>query len=246
MLIRLVVLRVSTRIFVFMKYGSMHYTFGFSFVVITFTWLKDVIRESDLEINHGYLRNSFFKIGIILFIRSEAIFSVSLPWRHSDFATVVDFELGVWPPKGLSRISPSRVPLSNTLILLSSGVFITWRHFRVLSNNWFMRLVSLIITLPLGVYLLTTQYEEHGEASYSFIIRGYGRIFFLATGSHGFHVTPGCMIIFVRCVRILLAKSDGVRHYNFEFSAWYWHFVDVVWSSLYTFIYRRGYPCGGS
>ena len=45
---------------------------------------------------------------------------------YFDFVLVVDIELGrTWPPKGIQRINPFRVPLLNTLILLSSGVLIT-------------------------------------------------------------------------------------------------------------------------
>lgn len=83
------------------------------------------MRERDVETNHGYLSNMFFKCGIILFIRSEIISLVPPPWCYLDFVLVVDCELGLWPPKGILRISPFRVPSLNTLILLSSGVFIT-------------------------------------------------------------------------------------------------------------------------
>lgn len=72
------------------------------------------------------------------------------------------------------------------------------------------------------------QYQEYIDARYTFIRRGYGRIFFLATGFHGFHVILGCVLILARLYRIALVYCDAFAHYNFEFSAWYWHFVDVV------------------
>lgn len=211
-------------------------------VLVILNWFKDVRRERDLLIEHSYLNHIFFKTGIILFITSEVIFFVSFFWCYFDFVLVVDFELGgVWPPKGIQRINPFRIPLLNTIILLSSGVLITWSHFAILNNDWFISVVSLLSTLILGVYFLCVQYEEYIDATYTFIRRGYGRIFFLATGFHGFHVLLGCILIMGRLIRMLFLLCDSFSHYNFEFSAWYWHSVDVVWLFLFIFIYWWGF-----
>lgn len=211
-------------------------------VLVILRWFKDVRRERDLFIEHRFLNNIFFKTGIILFITSEIIFFVSFFWCYFDFVLVVDFELGrVWPPKGIQSINPFRIPLLNTLILLSSGVLITWTHFSILNNDWFYAVITLLFTLILGVYFLCIQFEEYIDATYTFIRRGYGRIFFLATGFHGFHVILGCALLRARLYRLLILRADALRHYNFEFSAWYWHFVDVVWLFLFVFIYWWGF-----
>jgi cytochrome c oxidase subunit 3 len=210
--------------------------------LVILSWFKDVSRERDLLIEHRFLNNIFFKTGIILFITSEVIFFVSFFWCYFDFVLVVDIELGsTWPPKGIQSINPFRVPLLNTLILLSSGVLVTWRHFSILYNDWFYAVVTLLTTIVLGVYFLCIQYQEYIDATYTFIRRGYGRIFFLATGFHGFHVILGCILLSGRLCRILTLVCDSLSHYNFEFSAWYWHFVDVVWLFLFIFIYWWGY-----
>ena len=80
-------------------------------------------------------------------------------------------------------------------------------------------MVTLLATLILGIYFLFVQYQEYLDATYTFISRGYGRIFFLATGFHGFHVRLGCILIFARLYRLLMLSCDALRHYNFEFSA---------------------------
>ena len=71
----------------------------------------------------------------------------------------------------------------------------------------------------LGVYFLFIQYQEYLDATYTFMSRGYGRIFFLATGFHGFHVILGCVLLLGRLVRIITSVTDAISHYNFEFSA---------------------------
>jgi len=79
--------------------------------------------------------------------------------------------------------------------------------------------VTLLATLILGVYFLYIQFEEYLDATYTFIRRGYGRIFFLATGFHGFHVLLGCFLIIGRLIRMISLVCDSFSHYNFEFSA---------------------------
>lgn len=71
----------------------------------------------------------------------------------------------------------------------------------------------------LGIYFLFIQFQEYMDATYTFIRRGYGRIFFLATGFHGFHVLLGCVLITARLIRIIILNCDALSHYNFEFSA---------------------------
>lgn len=239
-LIRRAVLIRFIRLYVSIKVGFNILLLISSLIILN--WFKDVSRERDLSIEHRFLNNIFFKTGMLLFISSEVIFFVSFFWCYFDFVLVVDFELGgVWPPKGIERINPFRIPLLNTIILLSSGVLITWSHFSILQNNWYVRVVRLIATLVLGLYFLVVQYNEYIDATFTFMRRGYGRIFFLATGFHGFHVILGCMLILGRVVRLVLLSADALSHYNFEFAAWYWHFVDVVWLFLFVCIYWWGY-----
>lgn len=248
-LLRLSIWPILIRISVCLAFISIYISMKIGFnililvvVLVMLSWFKDVRRERDFLVEHSSLNNIFFKTGMILFITSEIIFLVSFFWCYFDFVLVVDVELGrVWPPVGIERINPFSIPLLNTLILLSSGVLITWSHFSILINEWFYRVVTLATTLVLGLYFLFIQFQEYVDATYTFINRGYGRIFFLATGFHGFHVLLGCMLIRVSLYRLIILSCDAFYHYNFEFSAWYWHFVDVVWLFLFIFIYWWGF-----
>ena len=79
--------------------------------------------------------------------------------------------------------------------------------------------MTLFATLVLGIYFLCIQYQEYIDATYTFMRRGYGRIFFLATGFHGFHVILGCILITGSLCRMITLSCDSFSHYNFEFSA---------------------------
>ena len=61
--------------------------------------------------------------------------------------------------------------------------------------------------------------------------------FYMATGFHGAHVIIGTFFLIVCYLRGLTGHFSAKKHLGFEFAAWYWHFVDVIWLFLFTFVY---------
>ena len=61
--------------------------------------------------------------------------------------------------------------------------------------------------------------------------------FFIATGFHGLHVLIGSIFLLISLYRILNIHFSNIHNINSELAIWYWHFVDVIWLFLYTFIY---------
>ena len=62
----------------------------------------------------------------------------------------------------------------------------------------------------------------------------------MATGFHGAHVLIGTIFLIVCLVRAYAGHFTPTQHLGFEFAAWYWHFVDVVWLFLFACIYVWG------
>jgi cytochrome c oxidase subunit 3 len=157
----------------------------------TFLWWKDFSRESIVGY-HTHKLESSLRVGMLLFILSEIFFFISFFWAFYDASLSPTSELGlVWPPKGITPLSVYSVPLLNTLILLTSGVTVTWCHHAIINNYFTKSVVSLFLTVSLGVYFLIIQYVEYAEAAFSLADGVYGSTFFLATGFHGMHVLVG-------------------------------------------------------
>lgn len=209
-------------------------------VLIAFLWWKDVIRES-LAGYHTHKLEVRLRVGILLFILSEVFFFISFFWAFYDASLAPTAELGLtWPPKGIIPLSVYSVPLLNTVILLTSGITVTWAHHSIMNNFFNKSVVRLAVTVGLGAYFIAMQYAEYIEASFAIADGVYGSTFFIATGFHGFHVTVGALFLSYVLVALLRGQLLYNHHFSFEAAAWYWHFVDVVWLILFISIYWWG------
>lgn len=208
---------------------------------ISIIWWRDVVRERTFQGLHSRMVLRGLIFGIILFIIREVFFFISFFWAffHSRLSPTV--EIGhLWPPSGIFSFNPFQIPLLNTIILLSSGVSVTWSHQLLLYNNWNKAKNAIIITWLLGFYFLILQGFEYYIASFNISDSIYGSTFFIATGFHGFHVIVGTLFLFIIWIRIIKYHFTSSHHFGFEAAAWYWHFVDVVWLFLFSVIYWWG------
>ena len=65
----------------------------------------------------------------------------------------------------------------------------------------------------------------------------FGTSFFLVTGFHGLHVTGG-VIYLLSMIRYVAHRPEPAASYNaVEITGLYWHFVDLVWIMVFTFMY---------
>lgn len=65
----------------------------------------------------------------------------------------------------------------------------------------------------------------------------FGTTFFVLTGFHGMHVTGGVIYLFCLLIRSLFGKYSAAHSHPIEIAGLYWHFVDLVWILIFTFVY---------
>jgi len=227
------------------------YLLGAGVIIILYvmaSWWTDVVKEANggdhtrvVQLSHRY--------GMILFIASEVMFFVAWFWAFFDASLFsgeaiqyarVEFTGGVWPPKGTEVLDPWHLPLFNTLVLLTSGTTVTWAHHALLQNDRNGLKKGLLLTVLLGMLFTSVQAFEYMHAPFAFKNTIYGSTFFMATGFHGFHVIIGTIFLIVCLGRAMAGQFTPKQHIGFEFAAWYWHFVDVVWLFLFSCIYVWG------
>nr|UUG47477.1 cytochrome c oxidase subunit III [Ips hauseri]UUG47490.1 cytochrome c oxidase subunit III [Ips hauseri]UUG47503.1 cytochrome c oxidase subunit III [Ips hauseri] len=209
--------------------------------ISSFQWWRDIIREGTFQGHHTLKVVHGLRWGMILFITSEIFFFIAFFWAFFHSSLAPSIELGMnWPPKGISPFNPLEIPLLNTLILLTSGLTITWAHHSLMENNSKQAIQSLTLTVALGFYFSILQAYEYVEAPFSIADSVYGSTFFMTTGLHGLHVLVGSTFLFICLLRMIKNHFSFTHHFGFEAAAWYWHFVDVVWLFLYISIYWWG------
>jgi cytochrome c oxidase subunit 3 len=247
-------------------FGKLAMLVGFALLlVMLFGWFGSVIRESVGGLYNRQVGNSF-RMGMMWFIFSEVMFFAaffgalfyahwfSIPWLGGAGDGLATNQYlwpqyeAVWPTNGPANIGGSfetipawGLPLINTLLLLTSGITLTIAHHALIANQRRKVLTWLGATVALGVVFLFIQgYEYHHAYTELGLTLGsgiYGSTFFMLTGFHGLHVTLGAImlaVIWFRCARGHFTPDD---HFGFEATAWYWHFVDVVWLGLFLFVY---------
>jgi cytochrome c oxidase subunit 3 len=237
---------------------------GMGILVLTsmFWWL-DVIKESR-QGDHTPVVDIGLRYGMILFIASEVMFFVAWFWAFFELAIFHENRSGWyvptwdastaaawanWPPPHVETFDPFHLPLLNTLILLLSGTTVTWAHHALQQGDRGGARLGLLLTVLLGAVFTYVQFGiEYPEAGFAFGNQGdvtnatvYGSSFFMATGFHGAHVIIGTIFLAVCLLRLMMGQFTPQKHFGLEAAAWYWHFVDVVWLFLFTFVYVLPY-----
>ena len=229
--------------------GPLVLALGVAGVLFTMAgWWRDVIIEGQSGYHNPVVRHGL-TIGMILFIASEVMFFVAWFWAFfasslgSDDPQIygrLDFTGGLWPPKGTEVLDPLRLPLMNTFVLVTSSFAVNVAHDDLREGNRQGFKNFLLVGILLGALFVITQAYEYIHAPFPFKNSIYGATFFMATGFHGAHVIIGVVFLTVCLVRAWAGQMTPRHHLGFQFAAWYWHFVDVVWIFLFSCIYLWG------
>lgn len=204
-------------------------------------WFRDIISEGTYLGNHTSAVQRGLNMGIGLFIVSEGLFFLAIFWAFYHSALSPAIELGTnWPPLGIESINAFELPLLNTVILLSSGVTITYAHHCLIQGNRVGALYGSVLTIILAIIFTACQGIEYLMSSFTISDGSYGTCFYFGTGFHGLHVMIGTAFLAVGFWRLLAYHLTDNHHLGFEGGILYWHFVDIVWLFLFVSVYYWG------
>ena len=178
---------------------------------------------------------SWGKLGMWTFLAADAMSFGGLlagygALRYSDPA---------WPIP--SSILGIQLTALMTFLLVCSSVTMVEALAGVRRGNQSRLKGFLALTILGGLIFLSLQAFEWNKLIFhegqSIQKNNFGATFFILTGFHGLHVFSGVVYLSTILVRALLGKYTLDNHNEVEIVGLYWHFVDLIWILVFTFVY---------
>jgi cytochrome c oxidase subunit 3 len=185
-------------------------------------------------------RASALKIGTWIFLISDAFSFGGLLIAYG----ILRAGSSLWWPPGEPPLGIN-VTAVLTFLLICSSVTMVLAVASAQDGKRGATMGFLALTVLGGVlFLLGQAHEYFGIFGPGLIPRGleFGHsaratTFFLITSFHGFHVLSGVILLTVMLVRTALGWHDGGNYDAIEAAGLFWHFVDLVWILVFTFVY---------
>jgi cytochrome c oxidase subunit III len=188
---------------------------------------------------------SLGKLGMWIFLLSDAFSFGGLLLAYG----ILRGGSKVWHDKALNEpILGINFTAALTFLLICSSVTMVLAHAAAVEGKRKETIKYLALTILGGVLFLCGQYHEywgiiphHGliNEGLHFGASHYATTFYVTTAFHGMHVTTGVLYLTVILVRTAMGKYDGGGNNanHIEVVGLFWHFVDLVWILVFTFIY---------
>lgn len=187
---------------------------GTFFFLLAF-WGQKVSDESRNGHHTRKVQNGL-RMGFILFILSEVMFFFSVFWALIHLASMPSVHIGaIWPPHGINVIPWWKIPLLNTVVLRSSGVFTVWAHRALIAGYKKDAMQAVLGACLLGLYFSWLQFREYSRTDFSINDSAYGSVFFFGTGFPGLHVLVGTVLLWTAYYRIAQGWVSRERFLGF-------------------------------
>jgi cytochrome c oxidase subunit 3 len=108
------------------------------------------------------------------------------------------------------------LPLLNTIILLSSGVTVTYAHHSLIQGYRKGALYGLIATIILAIIFTMLQGIEYTVSSFTLSDGTFGSCFYFSTGFHGLHVLIGTAFLSIGLWRVYAYHLTDNHHLGYE------------------------------
>jgi len=183
--------------------------------------------------------DSWGKLGMWIFLAGDAVgFGVLLSGYGVMRATSADW------PNPYAVLGINLTAIMTFLLICSSVTMVKALEWLGKGDRAKCRIFLFFTALGGAIFVSCQAYEWSKLIHEGLHINGnpwgaslFGTSFFLITGFHGLHVTGG-VVYLVSIIRYVTNRPSPAASYNaVEITGLYWHFVDLVWIMVFTFMY---------
>lgn len=173
------------------------------------------------------------KLGMILFIASEAVFFLLLILAYVFYHTQ-----GGLGPTAANSLDVFKTSLFSLALFSSSATI--WRAGVAINCGRQIRGgIWLAATILLGLVFLIGQGTEYANLLQHDVTISrnlFGTTFFTLTGFHGLHVAVGLILLGI-LFGVAVIRNHSSSAVAMEVISLYWHFVDGVWLVIFPVVY---------
>lgn len=185
-------------------------------------------------------RASALRLGMWIFLLSDAFSFAGLLLAYG----ILRAASPVWQQPGEPEFGIN-FTAALTFLLICSSVTMVMAVSACQERRRGKTLLFLGLTILGGLLFLCGQYQEYfGIVGHGLIAEGLrfgashrATTFYVITSFHGLHVATGVLILSVMFVKTARGRYDHGNHDAIEATGLFWHFVDLVWILVFTFVY---------
>lgn len=187
--------------------------------------------------DHGPGHASPVLLGFWIYLMSDALLFAAL---FATFGVLSTSYAGGPAPRDIFELE--LVALNTAILLISS---ITYGFAMLAMDKGRVRAVQgwLVVTALLGISFVAIELYEFGVLIAEGATpqrSGFLSGFFALVGTHGLHVTVGIIWIGIMLVQVGQRGLNAVNQRRLLCLSMFWHFLDVVWIGVFTFVYLMG------
>jgi len=198
-------------------------------------WIREDVHE--LSGKPFSTQSSEYLWGSVILILSEVVlFGILFTFYFWSRAHTQDFV----PPQILEM--NMLAIYVNTAVLISSGVTVELAKWRLKKDDTKGFRIWLALTVLLGLGFIAGQVLEYVHLIHEGLTPTssvYGTAFFSLTGVHGLHVVAGIIVLATLLGLSFTGFVRKERLSGMEGAFLYWHFVDLIWVLVFSFLYLR-------
>ena len=205
----------------------------------------------EFPVDRDFGRATLGKIGMWIFLLTDALMFAGFLLGYGILRGGTD----VWHAPGEPAFG---IPFTAglTFLLILSSVTMVFAYAAAIERNKKKTMLYLALTALGGILFLCGQFKEYfgiewlghmlGSEHLAKGLTDEGLVFghsarastfYLITSFHGFHVFSGVCFLLVTLVRTWRGAFDDGNYNDIEICGLFWHFVDLIWILVFTFVY---------